>query len=307
MSTEAIKTNLPLENADFAKVPTFLEVCWAEFKKDKLALVSLVIFVIVNLFVFIYVPIFTNDADVRRTNIRIRQAAPGEIEGHWLGTDPAGRDMWLQLVVGARNSLMIAYAVSTATAIIGLGIGLISGVYGGNVDNVIMRISDTWAMLPAMMMIITINVIFGINSIWPLIGVFIIFGWPGRARFIRNLALQQGRMEYVAASKTLGTRNLTIVFREVLPNLTSMILVNIVLNLAGSIGMETGLTVLGFGVRADTPSLGTLVSYALDAGHLILRPHLWAPAIGLLIVITTTITFASQAVSRAGNARLRRS
>ena len=302
-NSEMIKTNLPLELSDFSKPPSMFEVFRKELIRDKLALVSLIVFLGVLIFVLIQSAMM-DPAEVRRTSLRYRQQPPSET--HFLGTDPAGRDMWGLLMMGARNSLAIGFSVSILSAFIGLGLGLISGVYGGNVDNIIMRIVDTWAMLPTMMIMIVLTTVFRANTVVPLIGVLLLFSWTGRTRFIRNLALQQGRMEYVAASKTLGTRNIVIVFREVMPNLTSMLIVNITVNLAGSIGIETALAILGFGLRPDEPSLGTLVAYAMNAEHLLMRQWLWAPAVGLIIIITVSITFVGQAVSRAANATQRR-
>ena len=127
------------------------------------------------------------------------------------------------------------------TSGIGIVIGLVSGYYGGQVDNVIMRIIDFITILPTLMLIIVFITIVPKYSIFSFIIIMSCFYWTGIARLIRSKALTESRKDYVNASKTMGTSDFKIIFREILPNLSSLIIVNLTLEFAGNIGIETGL------------------------------------------------------------------
>ena len=137
--------------------------------------------------------------------------------------------------------------------------------------------------------------------------VFLIamFGWTTTARYYRSFILSQRDRDYVLASKTSGSSNFQIMFREVLPNITSMIIIDVVLTIAGNIGIETSLSFLGYGLPTTTPSLGTLIGFADDPVNVINRPWLWLPATILLLVISLSINYVGQALQRAGDARQR--
>lgn len=132
------------------------------------------------------------------------------------------------------------------------------------------------------------------------------FLWMGIARLIRSKALQEKELDYVQASKTLGTSNFKIMFTQVLPNLSSLIIVTMTLNLAANIGLESGLSFLGFGFPESTPSLGTLVSYARNPQTLEFRWWIWVPASVLILVLMLSINNVGQALKRATDARQRR-
>jgi peptide/nickel transport system permease protein len=129
------------------------------------------------------------------------------------------------------------------------------------------------------------------------------FLWMGIARLIRSKALQEKELDYVKASKTLGTSDFKIMFFQVLPNLSSIIIVTMTLNLAGNIGIESGLSFLGFGFPESTPSLGTLISYARNPQTLELRWWIWLPASILIFVLMLSINNVGQALKRATDAR----
>jgi peptide/nickel transport system permease protein len=136
--------------------------------------------------------------------------------------------------------------------------------------------------------------------------ILMIFSWPFMARQIRMVTLQQGVMDYVKASKTLGTPNIVIIFREVVPNVVSFMVVNLTLMVASSMGIETGLTILGFGLNIRTPSLGLLIQNAMEPFNMQNRPWQWLPAAFLILVMTLCINYVGQAVNRAADARRRR-
>ena len=131
------------------------------------------------------------------------------------------------------------------------------------------------------------------------------FVWIGTARLIRSKALSEGRKDYISASKTLGTSDIKIMLTELLPNISSIILVDLTLTFAGNIGIETGLTFLGYGLPPSTPSLGTLISYASKPEIISTKLWVWLPASLLILVLMLCINYVGQALKRASDARQR--
>ena len=283
--------------------PSAWRILWNEIYSDKLALFSLFFFIILVLTIFIWAAQYDLSV-VNRVNLRYRNLPWGH-EDFFLGTDPMGRDIIPLLVIGARNSLAIGLTVAVINSVIGIFVGLFAGFYGGHVDNVVMRLIDFFTMVPTLMVQIMLLAILT-SSVPNMILVFVIFGWLGMARSIRMITLQQGVLDYVKASKTLGTYNIVIIFREVLPNVVAFIVINLTLTIASVIGIETALTILGFGLPLTTPSLGTLVSWAMDALTLQNRPWQWLPAATLVLVMVLCINYIGQALNRAADARRRR-
>lgn len=282
--------------------PSFGRLIWKEILHDKLALISFVLFVIILLTVFIG-SLTVDTASSVKVNLAQLNKPPSE--KYLLGTDGSGRDMLTQLFLGARNSILIAFSVTILTGILGIIIGLISGFYGGIVDNISMRILDFFSMLPTLMLIIVLVSLIPRYNVITFVLIMTAFGWFGKARLIRAKTLQQTNLDYVRASKTLGTHNAIIMFREVLPNIASLIIVNLTLNLAANMGLETGLTFLGFGLPFNTPSLGTLISYAAIPENMQRRPWQWLPASLLIIVLMICINFIGQAIKKAADSKQR--
>jgi len=290
------------------KPPSTMKLFWREMRHDPFAMVGLVVFIGILLFLIIASMIIGTEAALAR-DLHNRLMAPSWVEGgapgYILGTDPAGRNIFYLLVISGRNSIFLGFSISIISIIIGVVIGIVSGFYGGHVDNVVMRIVDTWMMLPSLMIMIVLISMWDTFTMTRFIFLLVAFTWMGRTRLIRSMALQQRHMDYVAASKTLGTRNVVIIFREVMPNLVSIIMANVVLTMAGSIGIETGLTLLGYGLPIDSPSLGTLINHATTPAHLQNRWWLWFPAILMVFIIMLSINFIGQAVSRAADPQQR--
>ena len=283
--------------------PTGLQVVLREFKKDKIAMFSFVGVTLTIISIFITASMLDQE-NVLKINLLERYTEPG-MNGYMLGADEAGRDMLGQLVIGAKNSLLIAIWVTVITNIIGIALGIIMGYYGGIVDNVTMRIIDFIITLPTFMIFIVLVSILPEYGVLELVIIISVFQWIGIARLIRSKALSEGRRDYVSASKTMGTSDFTIMFKGVLPNLSSLLIVEFTLSLAGNIGIETGLSFLGFGLPPSTPSLGTLVSYARNPLVLAEKWWVWLPASLLILLLILGINYIGQALRRAADAKQR--
>ena len=239
-----------------------------------------------------------------KVNILQRYKAPG-VNGFLLGSDEGGRDVFAMLVIGARNSVTIGFTITILTCIIGIIVGLISGYYGKWVDTTLMRIVDFIMILPTLMIIIVFVTVIPNYTLFHFIIIMTLFFWVGSARLFRTRTLQEASLDYVNASKTLGSSDLQIMFREILPNISSLIIVNLILRLAGNIGIETGLTYLGFGLPYTTPSLGTLISAAKTQDIIENKMWVWLPATILILVMMLCINYIGQAFQRAADARQR--
>ena len=284
--------------------PTGISVITREILKDKLALASLIILVILFGIIFIG-SLFANQDEIMKISLLDKYAIPMK-EGFWLGSDSGGRSILGQLILGARNSIIIGFAITILTSGIGIFLGLIAGYYGKWVDNVIMRIIDFITILPTLMIIIVFVTIVPKYTITTFVLIMSAFYWVGSARLIRSKALSESKKDYVLASKTMGTKDLKIIFREILPNLSSIIIVELTLAFAGNIGIETGLSFLGFGLPLSTPSLGTLVGYAADPEVLSTKLWIWLPASILILIMMLCINYVGQALNRAADAKQRR-
>ncbi|MGY3777541.1 ABC transporter permease [Isobaculum melis] len=282
--------------------PLGFKVIAREFLKDKVALTALIVLVILLLTVFIGA-MFIDQKEVMRVSL-LNKFAPPSSE-FLLGADSGGRSILGQLFLGARNSIMIGFSITVITSFVGVTLGLIAGYFGGVIDNIIMRIVDFVMILPTYMMIIVLITIVPSFTVFTFILIMSLFMWAAKTRLVRSRALSESRRDYVSASKTMGTNNFVIMFREVLPNISSIIIVNMTLNFAANIGIETGLTFLGFGLPASTPSLGTLVNYARSPEVLSARPWIWVPASLLILVLMLCINYVGQALRRAADAKQR--
>lgn len=261
------------------------------------------IFLIV-LITTIYIWSFLIDqTQLMRISLRDQMAPPGS--EYWLGADKGGRDIFGQLIIGARNSITIAISVTLLTGFVGVAIGLITGYFGGWIDNIFMRIIDFFITIPSLMIIIVFISIIPKYTVVTFVLIMSVFLWVGTARLVRSKALSESRRDYINASKTMGTSDAVIIFKEMMPNLSSILIVELTLNFAGNVGLETGLSYLGFGLPPSTPSLGTLVAYANDPFILENAWWNWLPASLLILLLMLAINYVGQAIRRSADARQR--
>lgn len=272
-----------------------------EFKKDSLARYSLYTLIGILLVVFIGA-LFIPKASYVEVNIMDQYLAP-LTDGHILGTDNGGHDIITMLLVSARNSLVIALAVTAITFVFGTILGTITAYYGGKVDMFIMRMTDFIMILPILMIIIVLVTIVPKYNAGTLILLMSAFYWIGTMRLVRSRVLTESQRDYVKASKTSGTSDIKIMFREILPNIASLLIAEATLSFAGNIGLETGLSFLGFGLPAGTPSLGTMINEATNPETMTAMPWTWVPAAIVILIVVLSIIFVGQALRRVADQR----
>lgn len=284
--------------------PLGFEVIRREFMRDKLAIFALVLLISIIL-ISVLSPYFIDVSAGMKVSIFDRFLKPG-VDGHILGTDEGGRDVFTMLIAGTQNTLFIGWSVTVITAVVGIALGVISGYYGGVVDDVMMRIVDFIMVLPTFMFTIVMITIVEGFSMWKLILIISVFGWPGTTRLFRTATLSEAAKDYISASKTMGTRDWKIILFELLPNLSSMMITNLTLSFAGNIGIETGLSYLGFGLPVGTPSIGTLIGYANNSDVIENKTWVWLPAVILVLILMLCVNYIGQTLQRAADARQRR-
>ncbi len=214
--------------------------------------------------------------------------------------------MFKYLFFAARNSITIGISVALIIEFVGVVLGTISGYFGGWIDAVIMRLVDFWMIIPSLLVIIVLVTIIPQYNVITIILIMAAFYWMTTTRLMRSLVLSEARSEYVMASKTSGTSNFKIMFAGVLPNISSLIITDLTLTIASSIGIETALSFLGFGLPMETPSLGTLIGYASNPDLIFNRWWVWFPAVLVLLTLSLSINFVGQALRRAADSRQRR-
>lgn len=303
--TEKQETFEEAEKRMKAENPTGFAVIVREFKKDKLAMFSLISLCIFIAFVFIASAVINMD-QLQTVDILRKYESPSYGSfWNWFGRDPGGRSVMGYLIVGARNSIVVGVAITLISMTIGLLTGLSMGYYGGRVDSMGMRVVDFIGILPTMMIIIAFVTIVPKYTIWSFIAIMSAFYWTGTTRLVRSKALSESRRDYVNASKTMGTSNLKTMFGGILPNISSILIVDATLELAGNIGIEVSLSFLGFGLPSSTPSLGTLISYAYKPEVIQYKSFVWLPAALVLLFMMLAINYVGQALRRASDAKQR--
>jgi len=183
---------------------------------------------------------------------------------HWLGTDDAGKDVLSSLIYGARVSLMVGFFASFISLVIGGLVGLIAGFYGGQTDNVLMRITDILLVIPDLPLMIVLIALLG-RGLWILILVIGILGWTGTARVVRAQTLSVRERKFVQRARAIGAGNFYIVRRHIFPLVFPLMVVNAVLVISAAILNESTLAFLGLGDPTRL-SWGQMLNFAFRRG-----------------------------------------
>lgn len=233
---------------------------WRRLKQNKLAMLGLVIIIV--LVTLAIIGPYLNEYSYFEQDFTKKNLSPNA--EHWFGTDQAGRDIFTRAWHGARISLFIGIMAAILDFAIGVIYGGISGMRGGRVDNIMMRIAEVLYAIPYLLLVIMLMVVMG-GGIWTIIIAMTITGWIPMARLIRGQVLQLKEQEYVHASYALGANNGWVLRKHLVPNTMGPILVNVTLTVPTAIFAEATLSFLGLGIPAPQASWGTMTSDALGS------------------------------------------
>ena len=283
------------------------QMAWERLKRDRTAKISgTVIFLFVFLSVFAPAFAWLTKDDPNAFHPETLDSAMGALPigkfggisgDHWFGVEPqTGRDLFLRFAYGARTSLSIALLATFVATIIGVTIGLISGFFGGKVDQILSRLMEIVLAFPSILFALAITPVLedvliargleegNTTRIPVIIFVLATFGWPYIARIVRGQVLSLREKEFVDAARALGASKFHLIFRQILPNLWAPILVTVALNIPTMINAEASVTFLGAGVMAPLSDRGQILLssvqfYSVDPTYTVI------PGLGLFILV----------------------
>lgn len=267
-------------NTSNKKRSQWVEV-WRRLKRNKMAVLGLIILIILVLLAVFADVIANHDNVVIKQNLAHRLQGPSA--AHWLGTDEFGRDIFARLVHGTRVSLQVGIVAVGISIVIGGILGAVAGYYGGKLDNTIMRIMDIFLAVPSILLAIAIVSALG-PSIINLMLAISISSVPSYARIVRASVLSIRDQEFIEAAKAIGASNTRIIFRHIIPNSLAPVIVQATLGVASAILSTAGLSFIGLGIQPPAPEWGSMLS----GGRQYLRYAWWVttfPGVAIMITI----------------------
>lgn len=295
-SVDAVVTGLP---AEMAPVPRYgLGYLLRRFARNRLALVGLwVVLLIIGMAIF--APWIAPHSPIK-TNFENLLKPPAST--HIMGTDDLGRDILSRIIYGTRTSLL-AGVISVGIAVaIGLPLGLLAGFYRGRLDDVLMRLTDAMLSFPFLVLALAMAAVLGAGLDRAMIAIGIVFT-PGFVRLSRGQVLSEREQNYVEAARASGAGDGRIIWRHILPNIVSPVLVQASLSTAAAITAEAALSFLGLGTQPPTPSWGSMLNIA--QAYLSSAPWMaWWPGLAIFITVLS-INLTGDGLREALDPRLR--
>lgn len=258
---------------------TLYRDAWHRLKKNKMAIASFIVLVILAL-VAIFAPLIAPYDPYTQDLSRMNEPPSAD---HWFGTDDVGRDLLSRVIYGTQISMLVGVVCEAICVPIGVILGALAGYFGGWIDSVISRIIEIFSSFPMILFAIAVMFILGpgVMNVFIAIGVI---GWTGLARMIRGQIMQVKEKEFIEAARASGASNMKIIFRHLIPNCLSTIIVVITLDIPGDIMLESTLSFVGLGVQPPTPSWGSMIS----EGRKFIRQNVWYsffPGLAIMLVV----------------------
>jgi len=270
------------------------------FLRHKAAVASTIFMVVVILAAFPLAS-FVAPAGPYKVDLKVAAQAPGG--AHILGTDVIGRDVWSRMIYGGRVSIAVGLVAVAIYIAIGTLLGLISGYYGGRVDSVVMRITDTFMAFPTFIILICVVTLIGPGLINGMVAIGLL-GWTGTARLVRSVILSLREQDFITAARAVGVPTSRLLLRHILPNVVALLTVSASFGVAGTILTEAGLSFMGLGIRPPTPSWGNMINEAQSIQILATLPWLWIPPGVMITFCVLAINFIGDGLRDALDPRM---
>lgn len=295
------QTTQMAEPLDDFKRLSYASELWRDFKKNKGAVIGLVILCLVIFLAILSEFIFDYESQVVATNVPEMLQWPSL--KHLFGTDNFGRDILVRLLYGARYSLIIGVCSVAVSLVIGSTLGVIAGYFGGFLENAIMRVMDVFSPIPSMLLAVCLTSAFG-QGLGVLMLAIGVVGVPSFAQIARASVMTIRDQEYIEAARASGAREYQIIISHIVPNALAPIMVQATLRIASAIVTASALTFLGLGVPTPMPEWGGMLSdgrnFIRDYSYMTFFP-------GLAIMITVlAINMIGDGLRDAMDPRLKR-
>jgi peptide/nickel transport system permease protein len=271
------------------------------FAAHRLAVTGLVFLSLIVLMA-IFAPLIAPDGPVQIDLTAINQ--PPSLH-HLFGTDSLGRDLWARVVYGARVSLVVGFGAVAISLAIGTALGLVAGVFGGWIDGLLMRITDAFLSIPAILLVMVFVAVVG-PSLSSIVVSIALIQWTTSARLVRGQVLGLREREFVLAAYVTGVSRRRVVLDHLMPNLLGPLSVLATFSVANAILIEAGLSFLGLGVRPPTPSWGQIISAAQEPSVLLTQWWIWVPACVAISLTVLSINFIGDGLRDALDPKSRR-
>jgi peptide/nickel transport system permease protein len=277
-------------------VPNSLRILW-ENRKSRTGLVILALIALTGIFAPLLAPYDPHDASFFPLEKPTSE--------HWLGTTQAGEDIFSQLIYGARTSLIVGILAGGLATIIGLIIGMIAGYSGGWIDEILSFFINLALVVPTLPLMVTFAAYSPVKGVLTVIIVIGVTGWAWGARMKRSQIITLRERDYITASVFAGEPMWRIVFREIMPNMTSLVVAGYIGAAGAAIGAEAGLAFIGVG-DPNTVSWGTMLYWADNSGALLTGQWGWLIPPGLMLaLLITSLTLVNFGVDAISNPHLR--
>ncbi|MCF8027653.1 MAG: ABC transporter permease [Desulfobacteraceae bacterium] len=231
--------------------------------------------------------------------------ATGPSAKHWLGTDNLGRDLFTQLLTGARIAFMVGISAAFMSIVFGTLIGMIAGYAGRVTDAALMRFADMIMVMPSLLVVLLLASLFGQLNIWIIVLLIALFRWPGVSRVIRSQTLSLKQRPFIDMARVAGASHMRIIFRHILPNVLPMACLYMTFRVTSAIIVEAALAFLGFG-DPNTVSWGMMLQWVWKTGHMFQAPYWLLPPGICISLITLSFYLIGRAMEEVLDPRLRK-
>lgn len=278
---------------------SFKYLAWRRFLKHRLAVIGAIIIILLVIMALFAPWLAPHDPN----HVDIISAREGPSASHLLGCDVIGRDVLSRLIYGTRVSLSVGLVAVAIYVLIGMVLGCLAGYFGGWTDMIISRLIDAVLSFPVLMLILVIVSVLG-PSVFNIMLVLGLLGWPEVARIVRGQTLAVREDLYVLSGRAVGASSRHIIMTDILPNIMSPIIVNATFGVARSILIEAGLSFLGMGVQPPASSWGNMLNDAQSLSILESMYWMWVPPGLMIFLATISINFVGDGLRDALDPKL---